>query len=94
MASSDLKYLYECADDGCFFTRSTMSFFGDTMRNYGVRLVMVVDKYPNEGEPNEPRKALELYRRRAVKHGLQSSAYFSTDGKQLSGAGPFTIETV
>jgi len=44
-----------------FFSRSTMKFFGDTMKNYGVR--STGDNW-------------ELYRKRPVKHGLNSSAYF------------------
>jgi hypothetical protein len=44
-----------------FFTRKTMSFFGDTMKNYGIR---------------ELSDCYELYRKKPVKHGLMSSAYF------------------
>lgn len=45
-----------------FFSRGTMRFFGDTMKNYGVR------SYDDN--------TWELYRKRPVKHGLQDSAYF------------------
>jgi len=84
MTSSDLKALYyRSTPDGHFFDRATMRFFGDTMKNYGVRRVTVRRKYPAEGEPNEPFGAWELYRRRPVKHGLQSSRYFSDDGREL-----------
>lgn len=48
-----------------FFTRASMKFFGDTMRNYGTRAAIVGD-----------RVAVELYRRRPVKNGLRDSAYF------------------
>jgi len=62
MSPSDLKYQYEQANpSGHFFDRKTMSFFGDTMANYGVR---------DAGD------CWELYRRRAVKHGLTKSAFF------------------
>lgn len=53
-----------------FFTRSAMRFFGDSMGNYGVR-AGIVNTYTGE-----TRDVWELYRRRPVKHGLQSSAYF------------------
>ena len=48
-----------------FFDRKTMKFFGDTMKNYGVRSAMI-DNMP----------VWELYRKRPVKHGLKTSAYF------------------
>ena len=53
-----------------YFTRQTMKFFGDTMKNYGV-CSAVVDTYTQEKVD-----CWELYRKRPVKHGLQSSAYF------------------
>lgn len=38
MNASELKYRVETAEHAPhFFTRRTMNFFGDTMRNYGVR---------------------------------------------------------
>lgn len=63
---TDIKYTYQrlsCVDgrNRHFFDRDTMKFFGDTMANYGVR-----DAGPY----------WELYRRRPVKHGLNTSAYF------------------
>ena len=62
MTPSELKYHVEQAGT-CehFFTRSTMRFFGDTMKNYGVR---------SSGD------CWELYRKRAVKGGLKTSAFF------------------
>lgn len=63
MTPSELKAKYLANNpEGFFFTRKTMAFFGDTMRNYGVR---------DAGEN------WELYRKRAVKHGLKTSHYFS-----------------
>lgn len=63
MTPSKLKAHYQQANpDGHFFDRKTMQFFGDTMANYGVC----------EG----PENTWELYRRRPVKHGLHSSAFF------------------
>ena len=49
-----------------FFSRENMRFAGDTMRNYGVRLTTI----------NGGVQVFELYRRKPVKCGLQSSAYF------------------
>lgn len=62
MTTSELKYHVEQAGhESYFFTRKTMKFFGDTMRNYGVR---------DAGD------CWELYRKHPVKHGLKNSAYF------------------
>ena len=56
-----------------FFDRKTMQFFGDTMRNYGVRKAEI-----------EGVAVWELYRKRPVKHGLKSSAFFrTTDFQQV-----------
>jgi hypothetical protein len=60
MSPSALKY--HVSETGSHhFDRKTMKFFGDSMKNYGVR---------DAGD------AWELYRKHAVKHGLNSSAYF------------------
>jgi hypothetical protein len=72
MTASELKYKVEQAGT-CehFFTRNTMRFFGDTMKNYGVRSATVATY-------TEPAvETWELYRRHAVKHGLKTSTYFS-----------------
>ena len=75
MTPSQLKYEVEAAGhERHFFDRKTMKFFGDTMRNYGVR------KTENDGVT-----VWELYRKMPVKHGLQSSAFFRTsDFQQVS----------
>ena len=74
MNASELKYKVEqSGHESYFFTRKTMSFFGDTMRNYGV-CESVITTY--SGEKVE---VWELYRKRPVKHGLQSSHYFRKD---------------
>lgn len=75
MTASELKYcVEEAGHDSHFFTRQTMKFFGDTMRNYGVRGPVTVEQYDGA-----KRSVYELYRRRPVKHGLQSSAYFDAE---------------
>jgi len=61
MTPSELKFNVEQGKDCFFFRRDTMRFFGDTMRNYGVR---------DAGD------CWELYRKQPVKHGLQESAFF------------------
>ena len=72
MTPSELKYNVE-QTGSVFFTRSSMKFFGDTMRNYGVR-------ESNINTASGERVACwELYRRHAVKHGLNDSAYFAKD---------------
>lgn len=63
MTSSELKCNYECNNpSGHFFDRKSMKFFGDTMRNYGVR---------DAGDD------WELYRKSPVKHGLNNSHFFN-----------------
>lgn len=49
---------------GHFFDPKTMRFFGDTFENYGVR---------------ELEKYYELFRKKPVKNGLKSSAYFDKE---------------
>lgn len=61
MTPSELKYLTRITNP-YFFVRSTMRFFGDTMKNYGVR---------SAGEN------WELYRKHPVKHGLKAPAFFN-----------------
>ena len=56
-----------------FFDQKTMRFFGDTMKNYGVRKTEI-----------EGIDVWEVYRKRPVKHGLKNSAFFrTTDFQQV-----------
>ena len=64
MTPSELKANVE----GPFFDRKTMKFFGDTMRNYGVR----------RAEVNGV-ACFELYRKRPVKNGSTGSTYFNAE---------------
>jgi hypothetical protein len=65
MTSSELKELHEYHNpESFYFDRKTMRFFGDTMKNYGVRRISA--------------NTVELYRKKPVKHGLQNSAFFNT----------------
>lgn len=82
MTPSELKYNVENAGhESHFFTRKTMSFFGDTMKNYGVRSAVVRTMYDEDGNyagaEGVEVEVWELYRKRPVKHGLKDSAYFS-----------------
>lgn len=81
MTPSELKYQIEQAGtEPHFFTRKTMQFFGDTMRNYGVCSALVVSYYDDAGvyvPEGVTVEAWELFRKRPVKHGLFSSAWFS-----------------
>ena len=56
-----------------FFNRENMKFFGDSMANYGVRKGVITDCRGNNIE------CYELHRKRAVKHGLQTSHYFAVN---------------
>jgi len=74
--ASDLKHHVEQnGHEPYYFTRSSMAFFGDTMRNYGVRSKPVDVTTPS----GDTVKCWELYRRRPVKHGLDSSSFFACD---------------
>jgi hypothetical protein len=81
---AELKYnILQAGTAPYFFDRKTMKFFGDTMGNFGVRHAMVKTNYDAAGNYN-PDNGLtvacwELYRRRTVKYGLNSSHYFSTE---------------
>lgn len=82
MNVSELKAAVESAGhDAHFFSRKTMQFFGDTMKNYGVRAIPIRTRYDDNDrfiEEGVPRDAWELYRKRPVKHGLADSAYFDS----------------
>jgi hypothetical protein len=83
MNASELKYQVESAGKSDhFFDRKTMRFFGDTMRNYGVRKATVRTDYNSAGDyvsGGLEVECWELYRKRPVKHGLQTSHYFACD---------------
>ncbi len=84
MNASELKCNVERGQDRFFFTRDTMRFFGDTMRNYGVRNGGTIP-YHWDAEGNNYSEAprligvWELYRKHPVKHGLRESAYFDKE---------------
>lgn len=66
---SELKSFYEEYNPrGHFFDRDTMKFFGDTMRNFGLRETKI-----------DGRMVYELFRKKPVKHGLHESAYFDAE---------------
>jgi hypothetical protein len=60
----DLKAIVE-SQGSYFFTRKTMRFFGDTMRNFGMRKTKYKDV-----------DCFEVYRKQPVKHNLSGSFYF------------------
>ena len=70
--ASDLRQFVEQTETH-FFDRATMRFFGDTMRNYGLRQPQPVTLYDGSTV-----LAYELFRRRPVKHGLKASAWFNS----------------
>jgi len=74
MTPSELKRKYhESNNDGCYFLPETMKYFGDTMRNYGVRQVGLDNPY-----------YWELWRKQPVKGGRQGSAYFDSNFNLIS----------
>lgn len=81
MTPSELKYHVEkSGKESHFFDRKSMKFFGDTMKNFGVRSAVITSHYDSNGNYVGKDGILievwELYRKRPVKHGLQSSIYF------------------
>lgn len=73
---SDLKFHVEAnGHEPYYFDRKSMAFFGDTMRNYGTRSKPVNVTTPG----GEVVACWELYRKRPVKHGLNSSSFFACD---------------
>jgi len=76
MTPSELKTSVASAGHSpFFFSRDTMAFFGDTMRNYGVRAKPVTIVTCR----GESIKAWELFRKRPVRNGLQDPAYFCAE---------------
>lgn len=74
MTPSELKsHVEQSETESYFFTRDSMRFFGDTMKNYGVRAAEV------ETYGSKIVQCWELYRKRPVKHGNQQSAYFDKE---------------
>ena len=80
MTLAELKQQVEQGNDRHFFTRDTMRFFGDTMRNYGVRSAVLSTHWDNTGniysDITHNIDVWERYRKHPVKRGLQNSAYF------------------
>ena len=75
MNASELKTRVEAAGTSpYYFTRKTMRFAGDTMRNYGVR-----GPLPFITNMGESVQVYELFRRKPVKNGLRLSAFFRAD---------------
>jgi hypothetical protein len=72
MTKTELKEKVE-ATGSHFFERDSMKFFGDTMKNYGVRSAEIETYTQGKVE------AWELYRIHPVKMGNQKSAYFRKD---------------
>ena len=70
MSPSELKANVK-ATGSHFFSHRTMKFFGDTMKNFGVRSTTIINQYNNESV-----EVWELWRKRSVKHGLSSSHFF------------------
>ena len=56
-----------------FFTRDTMKFFGDTMKNYGVCSTTIINL------KGENMVVWELFRKYPNKYGLQKSKFFRKD---------------
>ena len=80
MTPSQLKFhVQQTQTEKHFFDRETMKFFGDTMKNFGVRSTFInAHIYNASGDycGSAEKEVWELYRKRAVKHSLKGSHYF------------------
>lgn len=80
MNASQLKAKIEASGhEAYFFDRATMRFFGDTMRNFGVRASKVRTEYDEDGNYVAEGVVVDvwvLYRHHAVKHGNNVSYFF------------------
>jgi hypothetical protein len=75
MTPSELKARIQSNnEESHFFDHKTMRFFGDSMRNFGVRGPLTMKTHSGELV-----QVYELYRRRAVKNGNRSSFYFNAE---------------
>lgn len=87
MTASDVKRRYEkyCllhGEEGHFFSRETMHFFGDTPANFGVRDGGKIKTW-EDGIIAET-EVWDLHRKRPVKGGLYGHlAYFRKDNGRL-----------
>ena len=82
MTASELKkQVKKHNPESHFFDRETMKAFGDTMHNYGVGRaeIGIDDAFGGRARVS----VWELYRRRPVKDGLKSSAFFTIDDFKL-----------
>ena len=71
---ADLKFHHQSHHpESHFFDSKTMRFFGDSMSNYRVSGPVMVDTW-SRGHV----ECWALERKRAVKNGLKTAAYFST----------------
>lgn len=79
MTPSELKANVE-KTGSFFFTRSSMKFFGDTLKNFGVRDGgEILSNYDNDGkyvEGGATHEVWELYRKHSVKRGVNGSHFF------------------
>lgn len=76
MNASELKFNYiQKNQTNYFFDRKSMKFFGDTMRNYGVCSKPVIIK----SQWGYSVECWELFRKKPVIGGLQSSSFFDID---------------
>jgi hypothetical protein len=84
MTPSELKSKV-AATGSNYFDRNAMKFFGDTMSNYGCRTAKI--RCFGSDFKITTREVWELYRKRPVKNGLQSSVYFEKETYLKVGSG-------
>jgi hypothetical protein len=75
----EIKTVYDlkrhvAATGSHYFDRSSMKFFGDTLKNFGIRKKTIMNR-----RDRKTYLVWELYRKRPVKRGLKNSAYFDCE---------------
>jgi arginine/ornithine N-succinyltransferase beta subunit len=89
MTFAELKRLYQRANpNGHYFDKSSLRFFGDTPRNYGVRRAGVAGVPDEEGRV----PCWELHRKKSVKCGLSDSCWFDASGRIVGRPAPVSPE--
>lgn len=85
MTVYELKRLYYLNNpDGHYFDRETMRFFGDSMRNFGLRDVGKIKRLNFTSGEAEEIDAVLLYRRHPVNGGLHGDMdFFRKDTGQV-----------
>ena len=74
-----LKKFVERGADSFYFSADEMEGFGDTFSNYGVRHIRLKRR-----DADDVINAIELYRKKPVKHNCQQSVFFELTSEGIA----------